>query len=202
MGIKAEGKRFCIIADCSGSMKFKGRMERLKKELKQTLKDLDADQQFYVIFFSTFPNPMGKGWRNGGKDAKRAGIWIDNQMADGGTEPLPAFRLAFKLNPRPDVMFFLTDGLIPKDVPAAVDRLNTKGGKTRVPIHTILFGGELAEMRVAGVERVPVRVGNRVTMVTRPRLVPVVEKDEGQLQQVSKDSGGTHRFVPDFAPPR
>src|SRR5262249_4723030 len=58
MGIKAPGKRFCIIANCSGSMAFNNRMVRLKKEVARTLNALSDDQEFYVIYFNSDAIPM------------------------------------------------------------------------------------------------------------------------------------------------
>jgi hypothetical protein len=196
MGVKAAGKRFCIIADCSGSMAFNNRMVRLKKEMARTLKALADDQEFYVIYFSSDAIPMpAKSWRRGGKDVKKILPWIGGQPAEGSTEPMPAFELAFRLKPRPDAIYFLTDGIIPTSVPAQVARLNGMGAN-KVPIHTILFGGELptVEQRT---EMVPVRSGRRIIMVPRKRPVAKVEKDEGQLRQIARDSGGTYRFIAD-----
>jgi hypothetical protein len=195
MGVRALGSRICIIADCSGSMAYNNRMNRLKVELKKTVERLTPEQEFFIIYFSDSATPMRtkKTWWRGGEDLKRVFNWIDSQPPGGGTEPMPAFERAFRLKPRPDAIFFLTDGLIPLTTPQGVARLN---GKNKVPIHTILFGGELAgvEERVV---MVPVNVRGKITMV--PRRVPIakMEKDMGQLQQVSRDSGGTHRFVPD-----
>ncbi len=197
MGLKAPGKRFCIIADCSGSMAFNDRMTRLKLEMRKTLKALSPDQEFYVIYFSATAIPMpAKSWRRGGKDVAKILPWIGGQQPEGNTEPLPAFERAFRLDPLPDAIFFLTDGLIPITVPQGVARLNGMG-KNKVPINTILFGGELAGVGER-IVMVPVRVGNKMTMVPRKILVPKREKDEGQLEQIARDSGGTHRFVPDF----
>jgi hypothetical protein len=198
MGIRSLGKRICIIADCSGSMAFNNRMVRLKKEMARTLKALSPDQEFYVIYFSSTAIPMpAKSWRRGGRDVKRILPWIGAQPADGSTEPMPAFARAFRLKPRPDVIYFLTDGIIPAGVPAQVARLNG-AGQDRVPINAILFGGELpgVEQRV---EMVPVRSGRKIVMVPRKRAVAKVEKDEGQLERIARDSGGTYRFVPDAA---
>jgi hypothetical protein len=205
MGVKAFGSRICIIADCSGSMAYNNRMKRLKAELKKTVEALSPEQEFFIIYFSDSATPMrtrrnknNKIWQTGGEELKKVFNWIDNQPPGGGTEPMPAFEFAFRLKPRPDAIYFLTDGLIPVTTPQGVARLN--GAKNKVPIHTILFGGELAgvEERVV---MVPVNVRGKITMV--PRRVPVakVEKDVGQLQQVSRDSGGTHRFIPDEGKP-
>jgi hypothetical protein len=203
MGVKAEGKRICIIADCSGSMAFNNRMNRLKLELWKTVKGLTPDQEFYVVYFSDTAIPMRpQKWYRADKltsppDKFTKGIrdFIGAQPPGGGTEPMPAFQVAFRLKPRPDAIFFLTDGLIPLTVPQGVARLNGTG-KDKVPIHTILFGGELpnAEMRIV---MVPMVVRGKTVMVRREIPVGKMEKDQGQLEQVSRDSGGTHRFIPD-----
>ena len=113
---------------------------------------------------------------------------------------MPAFARTFRLAPRPDVIFFLTDGIIPATVPAEVARLNGKG-KNAVPIHTILFGGELPgeEERI---EMAPVRTGRKIVMVPRRILVPKREKDDGQLEQISRESGGTPRSCRTARPER
>ena len=54
----------------------------------------------------------------------------------GDTEPLPAFEAAFtRLRPRPDAIFFMTDGLFRPDVADAIPTLNA--GPKPVPIHSI-----------------------------------------------------------------
>src|SRR5437868_5410743 len=50
-GTRASGKRFCIIADASNSMKG-GPLAQLKKEILLTLDGLPPGSQFYVIFFN------------------------------------------------------------------------------------------------------------------------------------------------------
>ena len=48
----------------------------------------------------------------------------------------PAFEIAFQqLRPRPDAIFFMTDGLFPPTVAAALPTLNN--GRKPVPIHAI-----------------------------------------------------------------
>ena len=140
-----------------------------------------------------------RSWRRAGNDVKKILPWIGGQPAEGGTEPMPAFARAFRLAPRPDVIFFLTDGIIPATVPAEVARLNGKG-KNAVPIHTILFGGELPGAGGSASKSATVRTGRKIVLVPRRILVPKREKDDGQLEQISRDSGGTHRFVPDGPP--
>ena len=54
----------------------------------------------------------------------------------GGHEPLPAFEAAFtRLRPRPDAIFFMTDGLFRPEVADVIPTLNA--GRKPVPIHSI-----------------------------------------------------------------
>ena len=180
MGSQASGKQICIIADCSGSMGTKGRMETLKLELEKTLKTLQSDQQYYIIFFDSRAEQMpDMAWVNGGKDDEKVLAWVRGQRPRGGTLPMPAFDIAFELEPKPDVIFFMTDGIIPPNVPAGVARLN-EGVKPKITINSILFGGEGEARRAKG------KKGRSLS-------------GEDQLRQIATDSGGTYRFVPDRA---
>ena len=49
-----------------------------------------------------------------------------------------SFMSVFDLEPRPDVIFFLTDGIIPQDTAAKVRLYNSTGRV--IPINTIAFG--------------------------------------------------------------
>ena len=55
----------------------------------------------------------------------------------GGTNPVPSFQKAFDLKPRPDAIYFMTDGLFAEDVAHLVSNMNKRG--KRVPIHCIAF---------------------------------------------------------------
>jgi hypothetical protein len=95
-----------------------------------------------VIFFDTictFP-PEGVAWRQGGTtDVNQTVAWINTITPRGGTLPGPAFQVAFQvLSPRPDVIFFMTDGGIPNQTPAQVASLNSQSPK--VVVNTIMFG--------------------------------------------------------------
>ena len=180
MGSRASGRQICIIADCSGSMAMNRRMETLKEELEKTLKEFQADQQYYVIFFDARTEEMpDKAWVNGGKEDEKVLRWIRSQYPRGGTLPMPAFQIAFRLEPKPDLIFFMTDGIIPGNVPAEVARLN-EGVKPKITINSILFGGE-GEMR-----RGKGKKGAGRFLF-----------GEDQLKKLAADSGGTYQFVPD-----
>jgi hypothetical protein len=178
MNSTAKGKRFCIIADCSGSMSG-APMLYLKQEMIKTLASLKDDSQFYVIFFSSQAIPMpSPTWVNGGKaNVAKVLPWIQAMPAMGGTEPFPAFVKAFQLDPKPDVIFFMTDGLIPRTVPDQVALLN----RTQPPvvINSIMFAH-------------PNVMGHRVTPAVLQSVLTVASS---LVQRTSQPSGGTYNLV-------
>jgi len=144
LGTRSRGERFCIIADNSGSM-VGAPLNHVKQELLKTLTELKEGTKFYVIFFNHREVPMPfESWLDAGKlNVDKVAPWIQGIRAAGGTQPLPAFTKAMNLNPRPDVIFFMTDGLIPNNVPAQVAAINDH--QPKVVIHTIMF----AHMRMS-----------------------------------------------------
>ncbi len=187
MGTDAKAQRVCFIADCSGSMRNNNRLGLLKRELEKTLRGLGPEAMFYVIFFHAREVPMpAKTWLRGGKDVERVLPWIQERRTSGGTRPLSAFEHAFRLDPRPDVIFFLTDGEIPSNVPSEVAKLNDKpGGKVR--INTILLGTEKST-RLTRVLSKPGAAEKTTSRAVRGDLL---------LRRLANESGGTYRFVPD-----
>lgn len=145
------GKRFCIIADRSGSMSGSP-MEYVKSEVLRAISD-SKGAQFFVIFFDDQADIMPGGkWLRGSTGASQVAPWVKKITARGSTYPSTAFRYAFEnLDPRPDVILFLTDGLIPQGVPDEVAALN-RSGKKKVVINTISFmdkSGEHLLRRIA-----------------------------------------------------
>ena len=69
--------------------------------------------------------------------------WLNEVAPGGGTEPKPAFELIFAQEERPDVIFFLTDGVIPDMNAEFVAGLNAHG--KRVVINTISFGEDSSQ---------------------------------------------------------
>ncbi len=173
LGVQAKGQRFCIIADCSGSMSGNAILE-LKAETSKTIRDLDPSREFYVVFFHSTAVPMPHpSWVDASKEnVDKVLPWIAGIRAQGGTSPKSAFLHAFKLQPRPDVIFFMTDGLIPADVPAAVAQMN--GGPTKVTIHTIMFTRNSGKNNIVNIER---------------------KRGEPPLRLLAEQSGGTFRHV-------
>jgi von Willebrand factor type A domain len=140
LGTQAEGRRFCIIADASQSMRG-APMDQLKAEILKTLNGLSSTSQFYVIFFNATDIPMPyPNWLNADKEnLEKVRPWVKNMTTVLKTLPQSSFQRAFKLQPKPDVIFFMTDGFLQgkESVTALLGRLNATEPKTQV--HTILF---------------------------------------------------------------
>lgn len=144
MGLHAKGTRFCIIADRSGSMEGP-KLSFVKEEILETLTTMGSRGRFQLIFFNTRDLPYRQpGWRHPRRDRADVDAWLQTVNAGGGTYPTPAFRVAFALSPRPDAIFFMTDGQFPPNVVDEVADLNRGGGK-KVQIHTISFMDTSAE---------------------------------------------------------
>ncbi len=142
MGISAKGSRFCVIADRSGSM-VGPKLQHLKQEILETLSGMKGKERFQVVLFNHEGQPFPEtGWRHPKADFDRLKSWLESIEAAGGTYPTPAFREAFKLSPRPDVIFFMTDGQFD---PAVVDEVAGLNRGKETVIHTISFVDQGAE---------------------------------------------------------
>lgn len=138
MGLRAQGSRFCIIADCSGSMEGP-KLDFLKEEVLETLSTMAAQGRFQLLFFNSRAVPFPEsGWRHPRRDRTAVAMWLQTLTAAGGTDPVPAFQQAFQLSPPPDAIFFMTDGLFEERAVDEVAQLNRRGGRN-VQIHTISF---------------------------------------------------------------
>lgn len=144
MGIQAQGRRFFIIADRSGSM-FGTKFEHLKEEILATLDGMRSHTRVQIVLFNTraltYPEP---DWLEPRSKRDAVKVWLDGLVADGDTYPTPAFVEAFEMQPLPDAIFFMTDGQFDPRVVNQILRLNTTAQRP-VPIHTITFVDRVAE---------------------------------------------------------
>jgi hypothetical protein len=171
-------------------------VETVKVEVLRTLQSLTRESQFHVIFFNSKPEPQPvAGWLPGGQGVAQVLPWLRTISARGGTNPTPAFEMALRLSPRPDAIFFMTDGIIPPSVPGEVADLN-KSGK-RVPIHTIYFSAQVgrlaAAMQPAARPRTP--GFKQVIALSAGKDAAAVQRASALLQQIALQSGGTFRAV-------
>ncbi len=142
MGVKGGGSRFMYIIDVSGSMGAgwgnTTKFDHAKSELIKAIEALPAGTEFCVAFFTDGAAALKDSWLEAGVDTKAAVERIRQQGLMGGTDPLPALQFAFEsMDPIPDCIFILTDGLIPTDVPDRIRELND--GATITQINTLGF---------------------------------------------------------------
>lgn len=161
-GVEASGRRIAYIIDRSGSMMGE-KITRAQRELVESVSKLQVTADFVVLAFSNSVVPVpadGEArWRQASADSKRRfALSVTRDLTpEGGTFPLPAFEVALgKLDPVPDVIYFMTDAeAFEGELPAQIERLNRRH---KVPIHCIMFGQyENAQQRDA-VKRVLDRI--------------------------------------------
>lgn len=144
-GVEARGTRFAYICDVSGSMETgigmgtQTRVGILKIELGKSLDALLENAHFFVALFSS--NSVSMGGRFEWVGASDAGkTWARRTIplitAEGATEPLPAFKLVYGLRPKPDAIYFMTDGEFNPEYAVQIARMNAE---YRIPIHCITF---------------------------------------------------------------
>ncbi len=154
-GLDVKGKRFVFVVDASRSMnrpypgEAKNRLGRVKLELYHTVTKMTSDQSFYVIFFNNVPIPMpSRGMVRAEPAAVRPYLdWIFRVRGMDQTDPQPALLMALQLNP--DRIYFLTDG----DFSYRSVRAVREANRSRIPIHTIGFGGQEGEKNLQEIAR-------------------------------------------------
>ena len=143
-GVGGRGTRFAYIVDISGSMEQENRMVTALAELKRSIAALPDFAQFYVVLYSNgaiYPD-FEEGWQRASRgNISRMKKWIDEQSPRGGTFPLQAFDMVYKLPQPADVIFFLTDGEIPGDTSYHLRDFQSKS-KHETIINTIGFSSE------------------------------------------------------------
>lgn len=143
-GVGGRGTRFAYIVDVSGSMEQEDRIRTAMAELQRSISALPDFAYFYVVLYSNdavLPEFQESWQRASRSNIARMRSWLEAQKARGGTYPLQAFNLVFKLPQPADVIFFLTDGEIPGDTLYFV-RGYAEQTKQRPIINTIGFSSE------------------------------------------------------------
>jgi hypothetical protein len=174
-GVKAAGRRFVFIVDSSNSMRG-GKFDAAKEELLYSIRRLNKDQAFYVIFFDQnaermllppskepplLPVPATT------PNINRVEQWMKGVQNELHTWPYDSVK--FALDMVPDAIYLLTDGkFTDKGRTEQFLKANNiiddpvDGKKPKVVIHTICFWQN---------------------------------DGEETLQAIAKAYGGTYRFV-------
>lgn len=183
-GVEASGSRFAYIVDISGSMSESDRIGQLQRALISSIQELLSHTYFAIFPYSNETFALtGEQWRPAREKAKNQYRgYIETLEASGGTNPLPAFHEVFDLSPRPDAIYFMTDGIFDPGRSTAdealtneehriareIRRLNS-GGHEPAAIHCITFGTNKAQKVMKKIAR---------------------ESNGGKYTHVSSSSGG------------
>lgn len=108
-------RKICYVVDCSGSMQ--GLFNSVRRKLKASIKDLQPDQYFNVIFFGSdklYQFSNGKLTRATQQSKAAAEKFIDSVVPSGGTNAFAALAQAMRVRDSLDqpagAIYFLTDG--------------------------------------------------------------------------------------------
>jgi hypothetical protein len=138
-GAKIEGRRIVFVLDNSGSMQG-GRLEAVNAELERCIGSLDADQEFYVIFYSDaayplfYPTPVDRYVKPTPRNKELLHEWLESVELCLGDAVLDALNAAASIEP--DTVILLSDGRIQGERKMAA--LLAGGGS--FPLHTIGIG--------------------------------------------------------------
>lgn len=156
-GVEARGSRFAYVVDLSGSMQVDNKIASLQGALGASIDTLLDHSHFIIVGYNADAVPVtGLDWSRADNEhraqARRA---VSAMTGAGGTDPRGAFGIVFDMTPRPDAIYFMSDGAFPdeveRDLPRLLDRL-AREGQHIVPIHCITFvdrSGEAFMRRVA-----------------------------------------------------
>jgi hypothetical protein len=142
LGVADSGSSFVYVIDTSSSMGEQNRLQVAKNQLKASLRLLQPNQRFQVIFYNEMPSRMKMRSRNERPlyFATAANILVAEREVGQeipylGTRHMPALLDALSL--APDVIYFLTDGREPQLSPDDLDQIRRLNpGAT---IHVIEF---------------------------------------------------------------
>ncbi|MGD9789524.1 MAG: hypothetical protein AB7Q00_05380 [Phycisphaerales bacterium] len=146
-GVEATGNRFVYIVDVSQSMGFGGRIERLRDALGDSISGLPEVANFLVLAYSSDTHPLGgrSSWTEAVGSGKRWALTEINKLQPiDMTRPLGAFQVAMGMRPRPDAIYFMTDGEFENE-DILVQEISLLNAKLKVPIHCICFGTQASE---------------------------------------------------------
>lgn len=180
-GMRATGKSFVYVLDRSGSMGSQSsisqeqpitRFDIARNELLSSIEELNPDQEFYVVLFSTktrrmfddssaLPRPVKATSEN----KKRFKDWLATTTAGGGTDPRRSLKLALEL--KPDAIFMLSDGAFSNE-------------------NTPELPPSLEIVREYSSENVPIQINS---------IAFEDESSKLNMEALSKLSGGAYKFI-------
>lgn len=170
MDIVGKGRSFVYVIDTSSSMIHDRRLDLAKSQLRRSLRLLEPNQQFQVLFYNQQVTPINLRSRPyqdlypaTSVHIQLAVQAIDMQVANFGTVHLPAIQRSLMLEP--DVIYFLTDGETSSLTPADLKELRRRNRGTE--IHVIVFAAGSRESReVSWLETMARQSGGQYRRIT------------------------------------
>jgi hypothetical protein len=147
-GIQSSGRRFVFVIDSSKSMSGQ-KWVRACRELWKSLESMNAEQEFFVVFFDQEAHPMLKQkypelsmMKSDPENITKLKRWTASLRFGHSTFPLTSLECAISL--KPDAIFLLSDGEFQDDSVAFLRSRNSVKDKddvthAAVPIHTVAF---------------------------------------------------------------
>jgi Mg-chelatase subunit ChlD len=123
-------RKVCYVVDCSGSMQ--GVFSQVRNKLAESIRSLQPDQYFYIIFFGDdklYESGDGRLIRATEKAKSSASDFIDSIQPAGQTNAMAALERAVQIRDsqgnNPSLVYFLTDGfeLTTEDTPKFLQRI-------------------------------------------------------------------------------
>ncbi len=202
MGQKGEGERIAFVIDYSKSMK-KLQLDVMKYELYSAIQKIGETGLVSILFFSgpvwrpdqdaedatkRWTGSNGEGWRvKDGEEGANPQWFLPNRNnlaaiqrmiyttpTTYGTDWYPPMKLALETNPRPDVIFFMTDGSSPR---GSIDRtleMIDQIPPGSVQINTVALG--LSEDKADPLKQIAEKTGGHFRLYTSEQLKEVLEK--------------------------
>lgn len=179
-------RRVVYVCDASGTM-VGVKQALLNLELNRAIGSLRLSQSFNVIFFKdaqSFPMNPGSLLLASDKNKKLAATFIERTDARLSSDPIPALKDAFAM--QPELVFLLSDGALdePEKVFAELGAMNV--GK-RVHVNTIMF---LPDRRRAAINESPETTQR---MADEEDTQAKIAGDT--LKQIADAHGGTYKLV-------
>lgn len=168
-GVEAQGSRFAYIVDVSGSMSVGGKMDALKSALLASVSSLVENSSFFICPFSTGADPLAgkRDWTEANDRGKKwARQHVFRLAPNGSTNPGPAFQIVMAMRPRPDAVYFLTDGEFD---PQVADDIKVLNSELHIPIHTMCLETKDSE---AIMKRIAAESKGTYTFIASGGVVP------------------------------
>ena len=170
-GVEARGSRFAYVVDLSGSMQVDNKIAKLQGALVASIDALLDHSHFIIVGYNSAAIPVtGLDWSRADDEHRaQARRGVSAMTGSGGTDPRRAFDIVYDMKPRPDAIYFMSDGAFPeeveRDLPRVIDRL-TREGDRRIPIHCLTFIDRSGESFMRRVARL---TGGSYTHIPGPR---------------------------------